>query len=185
MDFSEEARRLLLQLARESIHFGARHGRVLTVDLAQLPAVLHLPRASFVTLTQQGQLRGCIGSLIPRRPLAEDVIHNAFAAAFFDPRFPQVTPEEIKDLRIHLSVLSPLEEIPCRSEQELLAQIRPSIDGLVLRERDRLSTFLPAVWASLPDKRNFLTRLKMKAGLPPHYWSDELKVYRYTVEVID
>ncbi len=185
LSLSEPGRRLLHQLARESIAHGVHHGQMLKINLSTLPEELLAPRAAFVTLEKQNRLRGCIGSLKPRRPLAEDVICNAFAAAFRDPRFPPVTPEEAKDLSIHLSVLSSLEEIPCRSEQELLAQIRPGIDGLVLEEGYRRSTFLPVVWASLPDKRDFLSHLKMKAGLPPHHWSNELKVYRYTVEVID
>ncbi len=184
MAFSEAERELLLKLARKSIAFGARHGQLLKIDLVSLPATLQLPRASFVTLKQQSQLRGCIGSLIPRRPLAEDVLCNAFAAAFADPRFPPVALAEVETLSVHLSVLSPLEEIPCRSEQELLAQIRPGIDGLVLEEWYRRGTFLPSVWASLPAKEEFLTHLKIKAGFPPTYWSKALKAYRYTVESI-
>lgn len=182
---SEQARGLLRRLARESIAYGARHGRPFKLELADLPAELHPPRATFVTVEKQNQLRGCIGSLEPRRPLAEDVVLNAFAAAFRDPRFPPVVWEEVAELDIYLSILSPLEEIRFRSEAELITQIHPGIDGLVLEERHRLSTFLPAVWDLLPDKRDFLSQLKMKAGLPADYWSDELKVYRYTVEVID
>ncbi|GAB6067470.1 hypothetical protein JCM13664_07880 [Methylothermus subterraneus] len=184
LKLTSKERRLLLDLAQETLFYGSQHGRVLAIDLAHLPPALHRPRASFVTLEQQERLRGCIGSLIPRRPLAEDVVANAFAAAFSDPRFPPVRLEEIADLSIHISILSPLEFIPCASEAELIAQLCPRIDGLVLEERHRRATFLPAVWDALPEPRDFLAQLKMKAGLPADYWSPEIKAYRYTVEVI-
>jgi len=180
-----QERKLLLQLARESIRHGSRHGRPPAVRLEELPPPLRQPRATFVTLEEHGQLRGCIGSLEARRPLAEDVIHNAFAAAFSDPRFPPVSEEEVEGLDIHISVLSPLEEIHFENEQDLLTKIRPGIDGLVLEDGPHRGTFLPAVWESLADKRAFLQHLKMKAGLPPDYWSENLRVWRYTAEVIE
>jgi len=120
-----------------------------------------------------------------RRPLAEDVVQNAFAAAFGDPRFPPVTEPEVDKLDIHISVLSPLEEMHFASEADLLRQIRPGIDGLVLEDGPYRGTFLPAVWESLPDKRDFLRHLKIKAGLPPDYWSNTLRVWRYTTEMIE
>ncbi len=180
---SPQHRQLLLQLARESIRYGARHGRPPALDLQQLPPPLRERRATFVTLQEHGQLRGCIGSLEAQRPLAEDVIQNAFAAAFQDPRFPPVTEKEVDELEIHISVLSPLEEIEFESEQDLLSQIRPGIDGLLLEEGRHRGTFLPAVWESLPDPLDFLRHLKLKAGLPPDYWSDTIRAYRYTADV--
>ncbi len=182
---TEQERQLLLQLARESIRHGTRYGIPLAVDLNQLPLPLRQVRATFVTLEEMGQLRGCIGSLEARRPLAEDVAQNAFAAAFRDPRFPPVTEQEVDKLDIHISVLSPMKEIRFRTEQDLLEQIRPGIDGLVLEEGPYRGTFLPAVWESLPDKQDFLRHLKMKAGLPADYWSDTIRVWRYTTEVIE
>ncbi len=191
MSFTEEnqltqqERQLLLQLARESIRHGARHGNPPVVELHNLPPALKQIRATFVTLEELGQLRGCIGSLEARRPLAEDVVQNAFAAAFGDPRFPPVTEPEVDKLDIHISVLSPLEEMHFASEADLLRQIRPGIDGLVLEDGPYRGTFLPAVWESLPDKRDFLRHLKIKAGLPPDYWSNTLRVWRYTTEMIE
>lgn len=184
LSLSAPTRKLLFKLAQQTIHYGAHHGQLFPIELANLPVEIRSPRATFVTLEKQGQLRGCIGSLEPRRPLAEDIAFNAFAAAFRDPRFPPVTPEEVTQLDIHLSILSPLEALRFRSEAELLAQIRVGLDGLVLEERYRRSTFLPAVWEQLPDKRDFLAQLKRKAGLPGEYWSSHIRVYRYTVEVI-
>ncbi|BCX88980.1 conserved hypothetical protein [Methylomarinovum tepidoasis] len=185
LKLTPQERRLLLELAREAIRYGARHGRPPAVNLEALPAALQVPRATFVTLEEDGRLRGCIGSLEARRPLAEDVVHNAFAAAFGDPRFPPVHEDEVDRLDIHISVLGPLEEMRFTSEADLLRQIRPGIDGLVLEDGPYRGTFLPAVWEQLPDKRDFLRHLKLKAGLPPDYWSDTLKVYRYTTEVIE
>lgn len=185
LKLTPQERRLLLELAREAIRYGTRHGRPPAVNLEALPAALQVPRATFVTLEENGQLRGCIGSLEARRPLAEDVVHNAFAAAFGDPRFPPVREEEVDRLDIHISILSPLEEMSFTSEEDLLRQIRPGVDGLVLEDGPYRGTFLPAVWEQLPDKRDFLRHLKLKAGLPPDYWSDTLKVYRYTTEVIE
>ncbi len=182
---TEEERRLLLQLARDSIRHGVLYGKPLDVDLNKLPPSLRRIRATFVTLEEMGQLRGCIGSLEARRPLAEDVAQNAFAAAFRDPRFPPVTEQEVDKLEIHISVLTPMQEIHFESRQDLLDQIRPGIDGLVLEEGPYRGTFLPAVWQSLPDKRDFLRHLKMKAGLPADYWSDTIRVWRYTTEVIE
>lgn len=139
-------------------------------------------RASFVTLEIDGHLRGCIGMLEACRPLAEDVAKNAIAAAFHDPRFPPLTYKEFESIEIHISVLSPPEEIYFTSEADLLAQIRPGIDGLILEEGVRPGTFLPSVWEELPDKTQFFAHLKLKAGLSGLYWSDTLRVFRYTAE---
>ena len=141
-------------------------------------------RATFVTLEIEGQLRGCIGMLEACRPLAEDIAENAFAAAFHDPRFPPVSPAELDALEISISVLSPPEEMVFSSEEDLLEQIRPGVDGLILQEGLRKGTFLPSVWEQLPEKEAFFEHLKQKAGLSPSYWSDTLRVFRYTTEYI-
>ncbi len=139
-------------------------------------------RATFVTLTIGGQLRGCIGMLEACRPLAEDVANNAYAAAFEDPRFPPLTKKEFEKLEIHISVLSPPEEMLFSSEEDLLRQIRPGIDGLILQEGFRRGTFLPSVWGELPEKELFWAHLKLKAGLSAAYWADTVRVFRYTTE---
>ncbi len=141
-------------------------------------------RATFVTLEIDGRLRGCIGMLEACRPLAEDVAENAFAAAFRDPRFPPVSPAELDDLEISISVLSPPEEMVFSSEEALLEQIRPGVDGLILQDGFRKGTFLPSVWEQLPEKASFFEHLKLKAGLAPGHWSDTLRVFRYTAEYI-
>ncbi len=178
----EEERELLRKVARASIEHGLRTGRPLAVDTARHPRPLREPGASFVTLNEHGQLRGCIGSLEPVRPLVEDVAHNAWAAAFSDPRFPPLRASELPDLDLHISVLSPATPMQFDSEQDLIRQLRPGVDGLVLEEGYHRGTFLPAVWESLPDPRDFLQHLKLKAGLPADYWSDTIRVSRYTTE---
>jgi len=118
------------------------------------------------------------------RPLVEDVAENAVAAAFHDPRFPPLSRDEFDDLKISISVLSPPEEMSFSSEADLLSQIRPGIDGLILQEGFQKGTFLPSVWEELPETEMFFEHLKLKAGLPAGYWSDTLRVFRYTAEYI-
>ena len=146
------------------------------------PNELQEERATFVTLTINGALRGCIGRLEACRPLVEDVAENARAAAFEDPRFEPLSEDEFRQIEIYISVLSPLEEMSFASEADLLQQIRPGEDGLILQDGARRGTFLPSVWKELPDAERFLMHLKMKAGLPNTYWSDTLRVFRYTAE---
>lgn len=142
---------------------------------------LHLPGATFVTLTEHGELRGCIGSLEAWRPLAEDVAENAIAAAFHDPRFPPVRREEFPSLRIEVSLLSPPEAIHFRDEADAIRQLRPGIDGVIFACRGRRGTFLPQVWESLPEPAAFFAHLKQKAGFSPSFWSPEVQLYRYEV----
>jgi len=169
----------LLQLAARSIREGLATGRPYHPLLDQYPATLRERGASFVTLERGGQLRGCIGMLEAVRPLAEDVAENAYAAAFRDPRFPPLREEEYRDLDLHLSILGPATELQFASEAELLGQMVPFVDGMTLQEGHYRGTFLPSVWDSLPRPEAFLSHLKQKAGLPGHYWSDTLRVWRY------
>jgi AmmeMemoRadiSam system protein A len=176
---------LLLELARSALQHAARTGETLPVDLDRLPALLRESRACFVTLRKQGQLRGCIGSLEARQALATDVCENTVKAALRDPRFPAVEESELEDVGIHISVLSSLERVHGDSEGELLALLRPGIDGLLLTEPPYRGTFLPSVWESLPRPEQFLRELKRKAGLPDDHWSDRLEVWRYTTHSIE
>lgn len=181
---SLENQKFLLELARQSIRHGLANGRPVPVELDTLPAELTVKRATFVTLEKKGELRGCIGCLEPVRPLALDIAVNACAAALRDSRFPPVTPDEVDELDIHLSLLTPAEAITFSSETDLIPQLRPGIDGLILEEGMLRGTFLPAVWDSLPDPKAFFQHLKIKAGLPATYWSNTLKIYRYRTETI-
>ncbi len=179
-----EHRVFLLRLAERSIRYGLVHGRPMSLLPHELPEQLTSRRATFVTLEMGGNLRGCIGTLEAVVSVAEGIARNAFAAAFTDPRFPPVTAAEVDALDIHLSILSPAEEIAFTSEDELLANLRPFVDGVILQEGRRRGTFLPSVWEALPEPRVFLQHLKRKAGMPKDHWSDTLKVYRYRAEII-
>ena len=143
---------------------------------------LSAPGATFVTLTKNGQLRGCIGSLSAHRNLEPDVRANALAAAFGDPRFKPVVAEEWPQIRIEVSLLDAATPMTVADEADALRQLQPGVDGLIFECQGRRSTFLPQVWESLPEPRMFLTRLKEKAGLPGDFWATDVRLSRYTVQ---
>jgi len=177
-----EHRRLLLELARAAIRAGLGGGLPAPPELAGLPPELAVRQASFVTLKLEGRLRGCIGRLRAARPLALDVAHNAYAAAFLDFRFPPVTAAEFGRLDLTLSLLTRPEPIGFASEAELIARLVPGRDGLILERGTRCGTFLPDMWETFPEPATFLGMLERKAGLPPE--SAGLKAYRYRTERI-
>ncbi len=187
LELSGGDRTALLHVARQSIAYGLEYRRPLPVDVQDYAPALRPMRATFVTLHRGMELRGCIGTLEAIHPLVVDVAHHAYSAAFEDPRFPPLTPPELDErLHIHISILSPAESLPCRSEEDLLEKLRPGLDGLILEDSAGLArpraTFLPSVWETLPDRREFLRHLKRKAGLRDDYWSDTLRFCRYTAE---
>jgi AmmeMemoRadiSam system protein A len=179
-----DARARLLQVARSSVAHGLREGRALPVAIEDCEPGLRERGACFVTLRRGATLRGCTGSLKAVDPLVVDVANNAYRSAFRDPRFPPLESAELAGLSFHISILNPTEPLPVVSELDLLAQLRPGVDGLVLHEGSRSSTFLPAVWQSLPEPRRFVAELKRKAGLDGDHWSDRLRFERYTVEEV-
>lgn len=169
---------ILLTLARNAIaqRFGAPTRPVIE------PPWLDEPGATFVTLKKHGKLRGCIGSLHARRPLGQDVCQNALAAAFEDRRFPRLTSPELTDTRIEVSLLSPLQPLEFKDEEDALARLRPGIDGVVVEAGNRHATFLPQMWEQLPQPREFIAHLKRKAGMEETSWPHDIKISRYTVE---
>jgi AmmeMemoRadiSam system protein A len=173
---------MLKDVARRSIEHGVRTGRPLAVEPEAFPPELREKRASFVTLRRNGALRGCIGTLEQDLPLVVSVAENAFKAAFRDPRFPPLREAELPEIEIHISILTPLERMQVASEDDLVAKLRPGIDGVVLQQGARRGTFLPSVWEELPDTAQFVRQLKRKAGLPAEYWSDDIEVWRYTAD---
>jgi AmmeMemoRadiSam system protein A len=172
-----EAGNFLLPLARAAIaeQLGTTHAA------SDAAAWLREIGASFVTLMQQDQLRGCIGTLEAHRPLLLDVKANAVAAAFRDPRFKPLERHEFNSIRVEVSVLSAIESVYFRDEEDALAQLRPAIDGVIFEYGYHRSTFLPQVWEDFDDARVFLGNLKYKAGLPPDFWDPAVKLSRYTV----
>jgi AmmeMemoRadiSam system protein A len=169
----------LLQLARGSIEYGLSHREPLPIDDSRLSAALAEPAATFTTLRLEDELRGCCGTLEAERPLAADVAYSAFRAAFRDPRFAPLAKTELVVVRLEVAVLSPLESMSVANETDLIDQLRPGTDGLVILAGGRRATFLPKVWESLPDPRKFLAALKVKCGLPDDYWSEQLEFQRY------
>jgi len=181
---ADEARSLIA-IARDSIRHGIETGEPLDVTGSDsFTEGLSRHGASFVTLNLEGSLRGCIGSIEARRPLVQDVALNAFAAAFRDPRFPPLSADELERIELHVSLLAPTQPLEVTNEDELLAALRPGIDGLILEDPPYRSVFLPQVWESLPEPAEFVAHLKRKAGLPASHWSAGLRFYRFTVDAL-
>jgi len=175
---NDEHGRALLRLARQAIaqHFGS------PPPVEPQGPWFHELGATFVTITRFGELHGCIGSIEPVRALWKDVVYNAVAAAFRDPRSRPLLRDELDEIRIEVSRLSPLSPMVFQDEDDALAQMRPNEDGIVLVVAGRRATFLPQVWAKLPDRREFMEHLKLKAGLPPGFWSPAVELFRYSLE---
>ena len=167
----------LLRAARTTLDraFGSAVG-----ESARVPA-LDAPGATFVTLTQHGELRGCVGTLDAHRSLQQDVEENTLSAAFRDPRFEPLAAFELAHTRIEVSLLTPPVALPVDGEDDLVQRLRPGVDGVVLKWRGQRATFLPQVWEKLADPRDFVQALKRKAGLDPAYWDDDVAVSRYLV----
>lgn len=173
-----EAGSILLPIARAAIarELGRQHR-----PAWEEAEWLRNPGASFITLKQEGRLRGCIGTLRAHRALLDDVKANAVAAAFRDPRFKPLTAGEFETTELELSLLSALEYITFADEQQALAQLRVGVDGVVFEYGHHNSTFLPQVWEDMNDPVEFLSHLKYKAGLPPDFWDPQVRLSRYTV----
>ncbi len=172
--------KVLLQIARAAIA-RALHVPCTAVAVEENMSWLCKPGATFVTLTQCSELRGCIGSLQACDPLLEDVSNNAILAALHDPRFLPLVEDELDTIAVEVSLLSQLQPLGFTSEADVLAQLRPNIDGIVFDCGSHRSTFLPQVWESLPQPQQFLAKLKLKARLSEDFWSEEIQLSRYTV----
>ena len=188
IELSADDKQTLHSLAREAIRVRLLFDRELRIDETAFNPALQQLAASFVTLykpirhtkeNERKKLRGCIGATRATEPLVMNVVHHAIASAFDDPRFPPVTLDEEPDLSIEISVLTTPETMSFSTEQELLDQVVPSEDGLIIEYGSHRATFLPTVWSSLPKKTEFLKQLKLKAELAEDFWSDDLKVWRY------
>ncbi len=180
-EITEEEGKALVRLARKAIEEHLKTG--LEIDLKEIPYDSWKKKgASFVTLevSPTHQLRGCIGSILPHRPLYKDVIQNAIAAATSDPRFLPVSPEELRNIKVKVSVLSYPQPLKYRDPYDLLQNLKPFEDGVILKYGNHQATFLPEVWEQLPEKTKFLSHLCMKAGLPEDCWlSYPVEIYTY------
>lgn len=185
-DFEAKTRALLnqhggtlLKLAADRIKQALENGKSLPVQLDDFPIDLRAPGACFVTLKRHGQLRGCIGSPQAYRPLIQDVAENAVSSAFRDHRFKPLLPAELEELDLSISVLSPSSPMTITNEADLLQQLRPGIDGLIIEDGPRRALFLPSVWEQLPQPAQFLGHLKTKAGMAADHWSPDFRAQRF------
>ena len=173
------------ELSALAQHARCAIARELGVDMrdAEMDAKCKRPGASFVTLRwNDGRLQGCIGSLEARRALDDDVAENALAACFSDPRAMPISADDLTDLTVEVSVLSPLERIHYDGTEEgARAALRVGTDGVLLTCGGRRGTFLPQMWEQLATPEEFLTELKRKARLSPDFWSPDIELHRYTV----
>jgi AmmeMemoRadiSam system protein A len=180
---TDDEKRILLRLARHSIELAASHNPLPELVLSEYSAQLQQEGASFVTLTEYGELRGCIGALEPYQALVQDVCEHAAAAAMDDYRFTPVSPDEVAQLAIEISRLTIPQSLQYRQPAELLAALKPDVDGVILRDGIRRATFLPQVWEKLPDPASFLSHLCQKMGAPSDLWQRKImQVFTYQVE---
>ena len=171
----------LLRVAAQSIVTGFERGRALRLRESRYPEELREKGATFVNIYYNGALRGSAGSNEPTRSILEDIAENAYAACFSDFRFVPLNEKEIKNAEISISFLTPPTPIRYDSEEDLLSQITPQSDGLILKERSNRALFLPQIWETFSSPEEFLIHLKQKAGLPADYWSPTIKIYRFNV----
>ena len=164
--YTDTHKQQLLVTARDSIRHGLQHKTPLSVNIADYPEQLRENRATFVTLKLHRTLRGCIGTTTAVAPLIHSIAENAYAAAFRDPRFPPLTHDEYDLIHVSISILAPATSVNFTDESELLAQLHPLEDGLIIELGTRRATFLPSVWESLARPEDFLRQLKLKAGIP-------------------
>jgi len=183
MKLNSKEKEILLKLSRQTLEEYFVAGKKLEVDEKKMPKNLREKRATFVTLFKNGVLRGCIGQILPKFPLYKDVINNSLSAAFSDPRFPQLKYDELKNLKIEISILTVPKRIIYDDVKDLLKKIKPTKYGIILQSGFSQATFLPDVWKQLPKVEDFLTNLSLKAGLTPNAWQNpDCEFFYYRTE---
>jgi len=183
---SENDKSFLLKLARKAIQSKSQDNLLTEEEINNLNPLLKEKRGCFVTLNKNGNLRGCIGYILPVEPLYKAVMINAYNAAYGDPRFPKVDESEYNDLHIEISILTVPKKLEYESTQDILNKLTPLKDGVVIKKTFRSATFLPQVWEQLPQKEDFLSHLCLKAGLKPDEWvRSTLEIETYQVEAFE
>lgn len=184
-EYTPEEQAILLRIARETLEAAVRGNTPVLPDLTTLPEALREHRACFVTLhTQDGELRGCTGTLVARLPLAHEVSRVAIQTAFYDPRFPPVRAHELPFLTIEISVLTQPVDLAFEKPEDIPRLLRPNVDGVILSIGPHRATFLPQVWERAPDPEEFLDLLCHKMGLPPGSWKQpgvQVQTYRTVI----
>ena len=183
---SEDEGKYLLGLARKTIKNRLVNLEGPQIDWKDIPEKFKKRLGTFVTINIEGNLRGCIGHIIPRESLIEGIRENAINAAFRDPRFPPLSKEEFDRIEIEISILTPPKELSYTDTKDLLKKLRAGIDGLIIKKGIYEATFLPQVWEQLPQKEEFLSHLCLKAGLSVDSWKTEkLHVSTYQVQAFE
>ncbi len=184
--YSEKDREFLINLARMTIQSKNKEGIILDSEAQSINSSLKEKRGAFVTLNKNGNLRGCIGYILPMLPLYQTVIENSYNAAFKDPRFAPVTMEELKDIKIEISILTLPKKVQYNGGDDLLAKLNPNKDGVIIKKGFYSATFLPQVWEQLPKREDFLSHLCAKAGLEPNQWQKgDLDVEVYNAIILE
>ena len=184
-ELTRDERIALLDLAEAAIEHGVQTDALIDLEAHEVEGPWARRQATFVTVYLDEALNGCIGSIEPVRPLAEDIVHNAFQAAFRDPRFEPISRSDLAALECQISVLSPLELLVAADERALCAAVEPGVHGVLLECRGQRGTLLPSVWEKCADPALFVRHVKRKAGLPADFWAEDLRAYVYTVEQFD
>jgi len=182
MKLTEGEGRELIRLARRSIDAALELRALAPFPSSAFPAGLQQHRSAFVTLRIGKELRGCCGSIEATCPLAREVWRVAWASAFNDPRFPPLTAAEWPRVHVHISVLAPAQPLAVQTEADLIRQLRPGVDGVIVELGAARATFLPSVWEQLPDPTLFVRHLKLKAGWSADFWSPRIAVWTYECE---
>ena len=185
-DLTEAQGEYLLLEARKTIQDRLSGKKDIPKETKDLPTVFHEKRGTFVTLTTRGNLRGCIGHIIPQESLIDGIRENAINAAFRDPRFSPLTSDEWKNVQVEISILTEPKPLAYTGGKDLLNKLRPGVDGVIIKKGFHQSTFLPQVWEQLPDKKAFLNHLCLKAGLSGNAWEKgDLEVSTYQVQAFE
>ncbi len=183
---TEEEGRYLLSVARKNIELDLFNQKGQSLTEANVSSKFSEKRGTFVTLTIKGNLRGCIGHITPQESLIEGIRVNSLNAAFRDPRFSPLSKKEWQKVKIEISILTDPKPLPFTGTDDLLNKLRPDVDGVILKKGFYQATFLPQVWEQLPDKKEFLTHLCMKANLDGDAWKKErLEVSTYQVQAFE
>ena len=185
MQLNRRQKSACLQLAEASVRWGLHRREAPSAGDLEVDAVPTDRRASFVSLYIEDELNGCMGQLEPTRPLADDIVSNAYGAAFRDPRFPRPQTEDLGAMRLEVSILSAWESVPAATRREAKAALEPGRHGVVLRRGRQRGTFLPSVWEMCPDPDRFLDALMKKAGFEQASWSGDIDVFRYEAERLE